>query len=112
MGLPTKEAEAQVVRRHAEGFNPRDLAAAGLGVVATPEDIEAARAEIAAVEISDDVVGYIVDICRATREAPSVALGASPRAAAALMTTSRAWAWMRASSWSRKRPSRPICSRS
>jgi len=95
VGLPTREAESQVVRRHASGFDPRDLAAAGLTAVATPEDIEAARAEIAAVEISDDVVSYIVDICRATRDAPSVALGASPRAAAALMTTSRAWAWMR-----------------
>ena len=93
--LPARDAETQVVRRHASGFNPRDLASAGLGIVATPADIEKARAEVAQVEISDDVVGYIVDICRATREAPSVALGASPRAAAALMTTSRAWAWMR-----------------
>jgi MoxR-like ATPase len=95
VGLPTREAEAQVVRKHAEGFNPRDLKGAGLTVVASPADIELAREEIAAVEISEDVVNYIVDICRATREAPSVALGASPRAAAALMTTSRAWAWMR-----------------
>jgi len=95
VGLPAREAETQVVRRHAEGFNPRDLRGAGLSVVATVADLEAARAEVAAVEISDDVVGYIVDICRATRDAPSVALGASPRAATALMTTSRAWAWMR-----------------
>jgi MoxR-like ATPase len=95
VALPTRDAEAQVVRRHASGFDPRDLASAGLGVVASAADIEAARAEIAGVEISDDVAAYIVDICRATREAPSVALGASPRAAAMLMTTSRAWAWMR-----------------
>ena len=95
VNLPTRDAESQVVRRHASGFNPRDLGAAGLTVVATPADIEAARAEVAAVEISDDVIGYIVDICRATREAPSVALGASPRAAAMLMNTARAWAWMR-----------------
>jgi len=93
--LPARDAETQVVRRHATGFNPRDLAAAGITAVATIADIEAGRAEVAKVEISDDVIGYIVDICRATREAPSVALGASPRAAAALMTTSRAWAWMR-----------------
>jgi len=93
--LPQRDAETQVVRRHAQGFNPRDLAAAGIAPVAGIADIEAGRAEVAQVEISDDVVGYIVDICRATREAPSVALGASPRAAAALMTTSRAWAWMR-----------------
>ena len=95
VGLPTRDAESQVVRRHASGFDPRDLAAAGMTAVASAADIEAARAEVAAVELSDDVVAYIVDICRATRDAPSVALGASPRAATALMNTSRAWAWMR-----------------
>ena len=46
-------------------------------------------------EISTDVIGYIVDLCRATREAPSVSLGVSPRGATALMATARAWAWMR-----------------
>ncbi|WP_082099513.1 AAA family ATPase [Demequina maris] len=93
--MPTREAEADVLRRHAAGFDPRDLAAAGVGAVATIEDLERARAEVAGVEISDDVVAYIVDLCRATREAPSVSLGVSPRGATALMQTSRAWAWMR-----------------
>ena len=39
-------------------------------------------------------MGYIVDLVRATRAAPSLALGVSPRGATALMATSRAWAWM------------------
>ncbi len=93
--LPTRDAEADVLRRHASGFDPRDLAAAGVAPVASIADLERARAEVAGVEISDDVVGYIVDLCRATREAPSVSLGVSPRGATALMQTSRAWAWMR-----------------
>src|SRR5690606_22993173 len=74
---------------------PRDLDAAGVRPVASAQDLEAGRAEVAAVEISDDVIGYVVDICRATREAPSVALGVSPRGATMLLATSRAWAWMR-----------------
>ncbi|WP_062386536.1 AAA family ATPase [Demequina iriomotensis] len=93
--LPGREDEATVLRRHAAGFDPRDLAAAGVGPVASVAELESARREVAAVEISDDVVGYIVDVCRATREAPSVSLGVSPRGATALMQTSRAWAWMR-----------------
>ncbi len=93
--IPDRDAETAIVRRHADGFNPRDLAAAGVSTVASLADIAAGREQVARVEISDDVVAYIVDICRATRAAPSVALGASPRAAAALMATSRAWAWMR-----------------
>ena len=44
--------------------------------------------------VSPEVTGYIVDIARATRQSPSLSLGASPRAATALMATSRAWAWL------------------
>src|SRR5690606_37845626 len=93
--LPARDDEKMVVQRHADGFNPRDLKAAGLTKVATIKDLDKGRAEVAQVEVSDDIVGYIVDICRATRQAPSVALGVSPRGATALMNTSRAWAWMR-----------------
>ena len=91
--MPARADEAEVVRRHSAGFNPRDLSA--VHVVASAADLEQGRAEAAEVSISAEVIGYIVDICRATRDAPSVSLGASPRAAAALMATSRAWAWMR-----------------
>ncbi|WP_062463492.1 AAA family ATPase [Demequina soli] len=93
--MPARDAETDVLRRHAAGFDPRDLAAAGVGPVASIGDLDAARASVAAVEVADDVLAYIVDICRATREAPSVALGVSPRGATALMQTARAWAWMR-----------------
>ncbi len=95
MPLPDRATETEVVRRHATGFNPRDLKAAGLGPVATPKDLAQGRAEVEKVEVSEDVMGYIVDVCRATREAPSVSLGVSPRGATALLATSRAWAWMR-----------------
>ncbi len=95
MGLPERDAESEILRRHANGFSPRDLDAAGVRPVASAKDLEAGRAEIAKVEISDDVIGYVVDVCRATREAPSVALGVSPRGATALLATARAWAWMR-----------------
>jgi MoxR-like ATPase len=39
-------------------------------------------------------MGYIVDVVRATRGSPSLALGVSPRGATALLATSRAWAWL------------------
>jgi MoxR-like ATPase len=95
VGMPDRDSERAVVARHAAGFNPRDLAGAGLRQVASVEDLDKGRAEVAQVSISDDVIAYIVDICRATREAPSVSLGVSPRGATALMATSRAWAWLR-----------------
>jgi MoxR-like ATPase len=92
--LPDRESEIDVITRHAEGFDPRDLNAAGLRPAAGPEDLEAARAAVAKTAVSPEVTGYIVDICRATRESPSLVLGVSPRGATALLATSRAWAWL------------------
>jgi MoxR-like ATPase len=40
------------------------------------------------------VIAYIVQLCRATREAPSLSLGVSPRGAASLLHAAKAWAWL------------------
>ncbi len=92
--LPGRDEEFGMLRRHAEGFDPRDLAAAGLRAVAGPADLAAGRAAAARVSVAPEVLSYIVDLCRATRSSPSVSLGASPRGATALLRTSRAWAWL------------------
>ncbi|MDX6348610.1 MAG: MoxR-like ATPase [Streptomyces sp.] len=92
--LPSRDTEIDVLTRHADGFNPRDLHSAGLRPVAGPAELEAARAAVAKTSVSSDITGYIVDICRATRESPSLSLGVSPRGATALLATSRAWAWL------------------
>jgi len=92
--LPGRDDEFGMLRRHAEGFDPRDLAAAGLRAVAGPTELAAGRAAAARVSVAPEVLSYIVDLCRATRSSPSVSLGASPRGATALLRTSRAWAWL------------------
>ncbi|KGN35562.1 AAA family ATPase [Knoellia subterranea] len=92
--LPPREDEVAVLRRHADGFDPRDLGAAGLEPVASASDLEAGADAVRRVEVSDDVAGYVVDIARATRQSPSLSLGVSPRGATALMSTARAWAWL------------------
>ncbi len=92
--VPARDAEISVLRRHASGFTPRDLSAAGLEAVTGAEEIRAAQAAVGRVEVSDEVLGYVVDLARATRLSPSVQLGASPRAATALLATSKAWAWL------------------
>jgi MoxR-like ATPase len=92
--LPGREDEFGMLRRHADGFDPRDLAAAGLRAVAGPTELAAGRAAAARVSVAPEVLSYIVDLCRATRSSPSVSLGASPRGATALLRTSRAWAWL------------------
>ncbi len=92
--VPERDDEVTVLRRHAEGFDPRDLMAAGIRPVAGAADVEAGVAAVRTVEVSQEVIGYVVDIARATRTSPSLALGVSPRGATALMATSRAWAWL------------------
>jgi MoxR-like ATPase len=92
--LPGRDDEFGMLRRHAEGFDPRNLAAAGLRAVAGPAELAAGRAAAARVSVAPEVLSYIVDLCRATRSSPSVSLGASPRGATALLRTSRAWAWL------------------
>ena len=94
MPLPPREDEVRVLTRHAEGFDPRDLAAAGLRPVAGVAELEAGRAAVRQVSIAPEVVGYVVDLARATRSSPSLQLGVSPRGATALMSSARAWAWL------------------
>ena len=92
--LPARDDELAIVQRHADGFDPRDIAAAGVGKVATPAHVEAAIASVRDVRVSTDVVAYIVDVARATRGAPSLSLGVSPRGATALLRSARGWAWL------------------
>jgi MoxR-like ATPase len=92
--VPPRHDEVTVLNRHASGFDPRDLAGAGLRAVAGRTDLEAGAAAVRRVAVSPEIAGYIVDIARATRTSPSISLGVSPRGATALLATSRAWAWL------------------
>jgi MoxR-like ATPase len=92
--LPPRDAELAVLRRHADGFDPRDLAGAGLRPVANADEIRAAQRAAASVTVADDVLAYVVDLAQATRRSPSVQLGVSPRAATALLAAAKAWAWL------------------
>jgi MoxR-like ATPase len=92
--IPERDQELEIVRRHAAGFDPRDVKAAGVTAVAGPADIAAGQTAVKTVQVTPEVIGYIVDIARATRESPSLSLGVSPRGATALLRSARAWAWL------------------
>jgi MoxR-like ATPase len=94
MPLPTRDDEVSVVTRHSEGFDPRDLRAAGVTAVAGVAELAAGREAVRQVSIAPEVVGYVVDLARATRSSPSLQLGVSPRGATGLMSAARAWAWL------------------
>ena len=94
LDLPDRDVELEVLSRHAAGFNPRDLAGAGVTAVLDAATLAAAQADVASVTVSPDVLGYAVDLARGTRQSPSVKLGVSPRGTTALLAASRAWAWL------------------
>ncbi|MDQ1545777.1 MAG: MoxR-like ATPase [Actinomycetota bacterium] len=94
LDLPERADEVEVLTRHAAGFNPRDLAAAGVTPVLDEKQIGLAQAAVAKVGASEDVIGYAVDLARGTRQSPSVKLGVSPRGTTGLLAAAKAWAWL------------------
>ncbi|MCS5496282.1 MoxR family ATPase [Cnuibacter physcomitrellae] len=94
LDLPERDAEVAVLARHAGGFDPRDLRAAGVTPVLDAAGLESAQRAVRQVQAAPDVLAYIVDLARATRQSPSVKLGVSPRGATALLAASKAWAWL------------------
>ena len=94
VGYPSAAQEQEVLARHDRGLDPHDTAAAGIRPVASAADVAAARAQIQDIRVEPQVLAYIVELARATRTAPAVTLGVSPRGAAMVLHAAKAWAWL------------------
>jgi MoxR-like ATPase len=94
VGYPSFEQEHEVLTRHDRGLDPHDVGASGVKPVASISDLAAARVEIDRIRVDPAVIGYMVALARATRDAPSLELGVSPRGAANLLHAAKAWAWL------------------
>jgi MoxR-like ATPase len=98
VGYPTRDEEREIMKRMAGGE------AIDVKAVATPEQLMAARKQIAALFLDPRLGDYIVDLIHATRApkdagladlVPLVEYGASPRATIALAQAARAHAYLR-----------------
>jgi MoxR-like ATPase len=89
---PDLQAETEILRHYQHGFDPRQLAAAGVAPVATPDDLAAAWTELEAVRADDALLDYIARLAEASRRSPDLLLGGSPRASIALLQAGRAYA--------------------
>jgi MoxR-like ATPase len=87
IGYPTEEEEIQIMKR----FMKQDPLT-NLEPVLDSETILSLREEVKEILITDDLLGYITDLCNATREEEDIELGLSPRASLALMKASQAYA--------------------
>ena len=90
LGYPDEDAERRVVAQQMVA-HPVDE----VEPVLAPEDVVAHQTAVRTVYVEESVLGYLVDVVRATRERDDVALGASPRASVSLTRIAQAHAVLR-----------------
>jgi MoxR-like ATPase len=87
---PSESEERSLLARSAAGFDARDLRSAGVEQVAEAGDVVAAQRAVRALYVAESLQGYLYAIVAQTRLAKDLALGASPRAALALLGAAQA----------------------
>ncbi len=85
IGYPDAEQESRIVRHHGGRYALGDIEA-----VTGPDGWRRAQEATETVAVTEVVADYAVALCRATRHAPGVELGASPRAAIWLIRAAQA----------------------
>jgi MoxR-like ATPase len=85
-----QEGEIELLRRVHAGFDAHALERAGVTAVTDPEQVLACRRAVQEVAVDEAIFAYIEAIVWATRQMPDLLLGASPRAAIALLQSAKA----------------------
>jgi MoxR-like ATPase len=89
-GYPPALVEQGILTRYVEGFEADRPATYGVSQVTDATGLEALRSAVERVRVEPKITAYITAIVRATREAASLTLGASPRAGVSLLKAARA----------------------
>ncbi len=90
VGYPPADIEQGILTRYVGGFEADRPTTYGVSPVVNAEGLDLLRQHVDAVRVEPRITGYITAIVRATREAASLTLGASPRAGVALFKAARA----------------------
>ncbi|MGH7520588.1 MAG: AAA family ATPase [Gemmatimonadales bacterium] len=90
IGYPDAAVEQGILTRYVEGFEADRTETYGVTPVTDAAGLEALRRAVDAVRVEPRITAYITSIVRATRDAASLTLGASPRAGVALFKAARA----------------------
>jgi MoxR-like ATPase len=94
IGYPAADVEQGILTRYVEGFEADRTDTYGVTPVINAEGLEQLRHAVDAVRVEPSITAYVTAIVRATREAASLTLGASPRAGVALFKAARAAAFL------------------
>jgi MoxR-like ATPase len=93
MSPPDRADEVKLAQRTMTRQAPEAMLAAGaVRAVIGAEDLAMLRQTLAEIVIREELIGYLVDIVRATRENEAVLVGAGPRATQSLIMAARAHA--------------------
>lgn len=92
---PQREEELEIIQKYHQGFNAHRLEEAGLEAVVSPDMINECRKRVKGVVVKDELMEYIADIIRETRQRKGLVLGGSPRASINLLLSSKALAALR-----------------
>jgi MoxR-like ATPase len=93
MDPPGKDEELTLARRMLGKDTPENTLTSGaVQQIIKPEVLPKLRAALEGILVKEDLVSYVVDIVRKTRNHQSVMVGAGPRATQALLLSSRAFA--------------------
>lgn len=93
MNVPARDEELSLATRMLGRDAPEDVLARGdVAVVLRDQDLASLRDQLRQVLVRDELVPYVVDLVRATRQHESVLVGAGPRATQGLLLASRAHA--------------------
>src|SRR3989440_3443027 len=86
MGTPDRAEEYTLAQRTLGPESPEaTLANGAVRAVISGEDLVALREQLLAITIREEILGYLVDIVRGTRQHESVLVGAGPRATQSLL---------------------------
>ncbi len=94
MGYPSREAEFDMLTSYHPAHLDQQPSAHSRQAAIDAEAIVHAQEAVSRVEASPAVLHYIVDLISESRMMPAVSLGASPRAATAVLMASRAHAYL------------------
>jgi MoxR-like ATPase len=90
LGYPDPDQEMEILARWDAGIELRDPERAGVRPAVDRTALDAVRDLAGRVHVEESVRRYIVDLAAASRRAPEVALGVSPRAQVLLLQASKA----------------------
>lgn len=92
VGYPDLAAEVKILNQHENSFDD-SLPTSDLNAISS-EELDLSRKTVAEVRIDPTLTEYIARLAHKTRQWPAIRLGASPRAAIAVLRVSKAFAAM------------------